>query len=63
MFISYYYVMPKDESHTQIASDKSIQDSKVRGANMGPTWVLPAPEEPHIDPMNLVIWDVEAASG
>ena len=30
-------------------------DSKVRGANMGPTWVLSAPERPHVGPMNLVI--------
>ena len=30
-------------------------DSKVHGANMGPTWVLSAPDGPHIGPMNLVI--------
>ena len=63
MFISYYYVLPKDKSHTQIASDKSIPDSKVHGANMGPTWVLPAPDGPHVGPMNLAIRDVEAANG
>ena len=28
-------------------------DSKVHGANMGPTWVLPAPDGPHVGPMNL----------
>ena len=28
-------------------------DSKVHGANMGPTWVLPAPDGPHIGPMNF----------
>ena len=33
-------------------------DSKVHGANMGPTWVLSAPDEPHVDPMNLAIWAV-----
>ena len=32
-----------------------IPDSKVHGANMGPTWVLSAPDGPHIGPMNLVI--------
>ena len=31
-------------------------DSKVHGANMGPTWVLSAPDGPHIGPMNFVIW-------
>ena len=33
-------------------------DSKVHGANMGPTWVLSAPDGPHVDPMNLAIWVV-----
>ena len=32
-----------------------IPDSKVHGANMGPTWVLSAPNEPHVGPMNLAI--------
>ena len=30
-------------------------DSKVHGANMGPTWVLSAPDGPHAGPMNLAI--------
>ena len=30
-------------------------DSKVFGANMGPTWVLSAPDVPHVGPMNLAI--------
>ena len=30
-------------------------DSKVYGANMGPTWVLSAPGGPHVGPMNLAI--------
>ena len=30
-------------------------DSKVHGAKMGPTWVLSAPGEPHVGPMNLAI--------
>ena len=30
-------------------------ESKVHGANMGPTWVLSAPDGPHFGPMNLVI--------
>ena len=30
-------------------------NSKVHGANMGPTWVLSAPDGPHVGPMNLAI--------
>ena len=30
-------------------------DSKVHGANMGPTWVLSAPDGPHVGRMNLAI--------
>ena len=30
-------------------------DSKVCGTNMGPTWVLSAPGEPHVGPINLAI--------
>ena len=29
--------------------------SKVCVANMGPTWVLSAPDGPHVGPMNLAI--------
>ena len=30
-------------------------DNKVHGANMGPTWLLSAPDGPHVGPMNLAI--------
>ena len=30
-------------------------DSKVHGANIGPTWVLSAPDGPHVGPMNLAV--------
>ena len=30
-------------------------DSKVHGSNMGPTWVLSAPDGPHVGPMDLTI--------
>ena len=33
-------------------------DSKIHGANMGPTWVLSAPVGPHVSPMNLAIREV-----
>ena len=32
-------------------------DNKVHGANMGPTWVLSAPDGPHVGTMNLAIWE------
>ena len=32
-----------------------IPDSKVHGANMGPTWVLSSPDGPLVGPMNLAI--------
>ena len=32
-------------------------ESKVHGANMGPTWVLSAPDGPHVGPMNLATWE------
>ena len=32
-----------------------VPESKVHGANMGPTWVLSAPDGPHVGPMNLAI--------
>ena len=34
-----------------------IPDSKVHGANLGPTWVLSDPDGPYVDPMNLAIRD------
>ena len=34
-----------------------IPDNKDHGANMGPTWVLSAPDGPHVGPMNLAIRD------
>ena len=35
----------------------AIPESKVHGANMEPTWVLSAPDGPHVGPMNLAIRD------
>ena len=34
---------------------RTAPDSKVHGANMEPIWVLSAPDEPHVGPMNLAI--------
>ena len=35
----------------------AIPDRKVHGANIGPTWVLSAPDGPHVGPMDLAISD------
>ena len=35
---------------------KGYPDSKVHGANMGPTWGRQDPAGPHVSPMNLAIW-------
>ena len=40
--------------------DPKGPDSKVHGANMGPTWVLLAPGGPHVGLMNLAIRVVSA---
>ena len=34
---------------------KTVPDSKLHGANLGPTWVLSAPDGPHDGPMNLAL--------
>ena len=36
-------------------SEENIPDSKVHVANVGPTWVLPSPDGPHVGPMNIAI--------
>ena len=39
-----------------------LPDSKVSGANKGPTWVLSAPGGSHVGPINLVISELAAVS-
>ena len=34
---------------------RSNPGNRVHGTNMGPTWILSAPHEPHVGPMNLAI--------
>ena len=36
----------------------NIPDDKVHEANMGPTWILSAPDGPHVGSNNLAIRDV-----
>ena len=38
--------------------NENTSDSKVRGANMGPTSALSAPDRPHVGPINLAIRDI-----
>ena len=40
-----------------LGTSNTIPDSKVHGANMGPTCVLLTPDGPHVGPMNLGIRD------
>ena len=40
-----------------------VPDNKVHGANMGPTWVLSAPDGPHVGPMNVAGVLIRRASG
>ena len=39
----------------QVLSNLCTPDTKVHGANMGLTWILSAPDAPHVGPMNLAI--------
>ena len=45
------------EDFTSLISLEYTLVNKVHGANMGPTWVLSAPDGPHDGPMNLAIRD------
>ena len=47
------YEMPTCLNHSWVIN--IYPDNKVHGANMGPTWVLSAPDGPHVGPMNLAI--------
>ena len=38
-----------------ISLTNDLPDIKTHGVNMGPTWVLSAPDGPHVVPMNLAI--------
>ena len=50
-------VCPDDSFHTTLWIESVwYPDSKVHGANMGPTWGRQDPGGPHVDPMNFAIW-------
>ena len=51
--ISQFVWLSKQKSE----ASHTLPDSKVHVANMGPTWVLSAPEWLYVGPMNLAIRD------
>ena len=42
----------------QLPYFRSLPDSKIHGANMGPSWGRQDPGGPHVGPMKLAIWAV-----
>ena len=54
MSVAFFYGCPIIKLHTLFQCN-DFSDSKVHGANMGPTWVLSAPDGPHVGPMSLAI--------
>ena len=51
-------VPPKCRNDDNQELRKNIPDSKVHGANMGPTWGRQDPGGPHVGPMYFAIWDM-----
>ena len=47
---------------SDLHDDNIYPDNKIHGANIGPTWILSAPDGPHIGPMNLTIREVFASN-
>ena len=41
-----------------MGQQRADPDSKVHGANMGPTWGRQDPGGPHISHMNIAIWEL-----
>ena len=42
--------------YVYVGKHRCYPDSKVHGANMGPSWCRQYPGGPHVGPMNFVIW-------
>ena len=65
LIVNNCYWLPYDtDTFSNLLADEPMvcedhRDSKIHGANMGPTWVLSAPDGPHVGPMNLAIWALE----
>ena len=52
-----YPTMKGSRSHG-FQTFKNNLESKVHGANMGPTWGRQDPGGPHVGPMNFAIWEM-----
>ena len=50
------FILPMFQATSSNTLLRVFLDSKVHGANMGPIWVLLAPDGRHVGPMNFVIW-------
>ena len=60
MFWQNNFYIHTDNGLEQIVLAMSVRangnpDSKVHENNMGPTWILSAPDGPHVGPMNHAI--------
>ena len=51
-----FYFKSSKIGYQNRSNSQTHLDSKVDGANMGSTWVLLAPDGPHVGPMNFAIW-------
>ena len=51
-----YMILSQQEPHISYSRvGYGVQDSKLHGVSMGPTWVPSAPDGPHVGPMNFAI--------
>ena len=57
IIMKYRVIQESCSEHQAVFFHESFPDSKVHGANMGSTWVLSAPDGPHVGPVNLAIRD------
>ena len=60
--LKYYIIIGFSSVVVQEYSERTGPDSKVHGANMGPTRVLSSPDGPHVGPMNLAIRELNNVS-
>ena len=63
IYAHYVYLWWMEKSIAAARRQVVIPDSRVHGANTGPTRVLSAPGGPHLGPMNLAIRDIPAVYG
>ena len=52
------WVVYRIRCHYNMVYHDIVLNSKVHRANMGPTWVLSAPDGSHVGPMNFAIWGI-----